>query len=121
MYDGTAGTRGTGRTSTVITSTHSSVSRASTRWSKDFFEGGAGAGGGAGGGGAGAGWSLKRWSQLSHHRRASSGVSALSQQQQQQQQQQGPPETQPPPGRILTTEVVSVEYEKNDAWIGKAF
>jgi hypothetical protein len=122
MYTGTTGTRGTGRTSTTITSESGSrmASRASTRWSKDFFEGGGGGGGGPGGTGGTALLGLKRWSQMSlgagHHRRGSSAVSALS-----QSQGTGQAAEVPPPGRILTTEEVVVEYEKNEVWIGKAF
>jgi hypothetical protein len=96
MYSGTAGSRGTGRTSTVITSLNGSrsgsrsrVSRASTRWSKEWFEGGGRMSG-------------RRWS-AGHHRRMSSV------------------ESQVPPGKILTTEEVVVEYEKTSGWTGKAF
>lgn len=105
MYTGTGGTRGTGRTSTVITGGGGGAmgSRASTRWSKDFFEGG----GGGGGGGR-----MGRWSSLSHHRRGSSAASAVK-------RETGPEGC--PPGKILTTEEVVVEYEKNEVWIGKAF
>jgi hypothetical protein len=114
MYTGTAGSRGTGRTSTVITSTHTSVSRASTRWSKDFFESAAKEAARGSGGPTGL-LSLKRWSQMSHHRRGSSGATFMTQQQIQGTQH-------PPPGKILTTEEVVVEYEKTEGvWIGKAF
>ncbi|KAB5518153.1 hypothetical protein GE09DRAFT_1066142 [Coniochaeta sp. 2T2.1] len=133
MYTGTSGTRGTGRTSTTITSMSSvsrdrdrdRSSRASTRWSKEFFEGN-----GTAGGGGGINLRLKRWSGISgHHSRGSSAASALShsngrvhggQTEAGGGQRQGQGQV-VPQGRILTTEEVVVEYEKNEVWIGKAF
>jgi hypothetical protein len=114
LYTGSAGSRSTGRTSTVITSTHTSISRASTRWSKDFFESAARDGASESGGPTGL-LSLKIWNQMRNHRSGSSTTSAMSQLQIQGTQH-------PPPGKILATEDVAVEYEKTEGvWIGKAF
>jgi hypothetical protein len=105
LYMGTMDSRGTGRSSTVITSSGNS-----TRLSKDI-EAGFGLGGTAGPAG-GFGLTLKRISRLSRL----SGLSfrGLGESMSEGGGKKGSVElARPPPGKIVTTEEVVVEYETN--------
>jgi hypothetical protein len=109
MYTGTANTRGTGRSNTVITAgggDSGNRSIASTRWSKDvegaFF-------------GLGPLTRLSRLSQLSG---LSFGLGSANRDRDRDRDHGGHNRTisielQPPPGKILQTEEVVVEYEPN--------